>query len=164
MASSKLTRTSFFTSFTNLALLTLLTSSCFRNTRHIFCQPMSTTRLATYTVPTSRRLLLSSRNSSSPKCLIQLRNSSTSSQDIPTPPRPYRFHIGVSWAGKQINPRERHPRTTPFPRDSEIGSWRDHCLQRQANSLPGPHIGEDFFYVQHVSVSSFLTALRKYLF
>ncbi|KIP09148.1 hypothetical protein PHLGIDRAFT_29246 [Phlebiopsis gigantea 11061_1 CR5-6] len=62
-------------------------------------------------------------------------------------PRPYRFHVGASWAGKPAQPRQRQLNTQPFASDSEIGQWRDHVLSRPNDSM-GRHIGEDFFYIQ----------------
>ncbi|EED84184.1 predicted protein [Postia placenta Mad-698-R] len=49
-------------------------------------------------------------------------------------PRPYRFHVGASWAGKPPDPQARRIKTKPFRADSEVGS----------------HVGEDFFYVQEM--------------
>ncbi|KAI0818611.1 protein serine/threonine phosphatase 2C [Irpex lacteus] len=62
-------------------------------------------------------------------------------------PRPYRFHVGASWAGKPLNPRDRPVTTKPFPKDHPVAAWRDHVLSRP-NGINGKHIGEDFFYVQ----------------
>lgn len=64
-------------------------------------------------------------------------------------PRPYRFHVGASWAGKPAQPRQRRVYTQPFGSDSEIGQWRDHVLSRPNDGM-GKHIGEDFFYIQEV--------------
>lgn len=144
---------------------TLPTVSCFHLGRHLFLvvcyslisashlagHSMSTTRLISRLASPSSRLLLSARLF--PRCSTQLRFSSSSSQDHPPPPRPYQFHVAVSWAGKPIDPRERVSKTTPFSHDSEIGTWRDHSLARQSHISGGTHIGEDFFYVQDVSES-----------
>lgn len=65
-------------------------------------------------------------------------------------PRPYRFHIGASWAGKPPEPGPRR-RYVPFASDSAVGAWRDHTLSRP-KSVPGKDAGEDFFYVQEVSL------------
>lgn len=42
-------------------------------------------------------------------------------------------------------------KSNPFPPDSPIGKWRDLTLSRP-NPGAGKHIGEDFFYIQDVSV------------
>ena len=65
-------------------------------------------------------------------------------------PRPYRFHVGASWAGKPPDPRGPRVKSVPFPPDSPIGKWRDLTLSRP-NPGAGRHIGEDFFYIQDVS-------------
>ena len=66
-------------------------------------------------------------------------------------PRPYRFHVGASWAGKPANPRDRKVITAPFPKDHPVAVWRDHVLSRP-NGINGKQIGEDFFYIQEVRV------------
>lgn len=76
-------------------------------------------------------------------------------------PRPYRFHIGASWTGKPVHPRARKSYMTPFSADSEIGLWRDHVLSRPNGGM-GPHIGEDFFYVQEVRPASVYLAIVIY--
>ncbi|OJT06146.1 Protein phosphatase PTC7 -like protein [Trametes pubescens] len=68
-------------------------------------------------------------------------------------PRPYRFHVGASWAGKPHDPRGPRVKTSPFPADSPIGKWRDTILSRP-NAPAGTHIGEDFFYVQDMREKS----------
>ena len=65
-------------------------------------------------------------------------------------PRPYRFHIGASWAGKPPQPGLRR-RLVPFASDSAIGAWRDDTLSR-SKSVSSKDAGEDFFYVQEVSL------------
>ncbi|KAI1795899.1 protein serine/threonine phosphatase 2C [Ganoderma leucocontextum] len=62
-------------------------------------------------------------------------------------PRPYRFHVGASWAGKPHDPRGPRVKSTPFSPDSPVGKWRDASLSRP-NAAAGKHIGEDFFYIQ----------------
>ncbi|KAH9946132.1 protein serine/threonine phosphatase 2C [Epithele typhae] len=62
-------------------------------------------------------------------------------------PRPYRFYVGASWAGKPPDPRGPRVKSVPFHAESAIGKWRDTTLGRP-NSSAGAHIGEDFFYVQ----------------
>lgn len=69
-------------------------------------------------------------------------------------PRPYRFHVGASWAGKPPDPQMRRIKTKPFPPDSEIGKWKDNIMS-QYHSPVGNHVGEDFFYVQDVSLASY---------
>ncbi|KAI0336514.1 protein serine/threonine phosphatase 2C [Cubamyces sp. BRFM 1775] len=73
-------------------------------------------------------------------------------------PRPYRFHVGASWAGKPHDPRGPRVKTSPFPPDSPIGKWRDQMLSKP-NAPAGKHIGEDFFYVQDL-VTLCVPALR----
>jgi protein phosphatase PTC7 len=65
-------------------------------------------------------------------------------------PRPYRFHIGASWAGKPPEPGPKRPHV-PFPSDSVIGAWRDKTLSRP-KAVPSKDAGEDFFHVQEVSL------------
>lgn len=72
-------------------------------------------------------------------------------RSVSTLPRPYRFHTGASWAGKPPDPTSRKVNTAPFTRESPIGRWRDHVLSR-SNANGGRHIGEDFFYIQEVSM------------
>ncbi|PCH38203.1 hypothetical protein WOLCODRAFT_130753 [Wolfiporia cocos MD-104 SS10] len=64
-------------------------------------------------------------------------------------PRPYRFHVGASWAGKPPDPQARRIKTKPFQPDSEIVGWRDKLLSIY-QSPAGKHVGEDFFYVQEM--------------
>ncbi|KAI0647028.1 protein serine/threonine phosphatase 2C [Trametes meyenii] len=68
-------------------------------------------------------------------------------------PRPYRFHVGASWAGKPHDPRGPRVKSNPFPADSPIGQWRDLMLSRP-NAPAGNHIGEDFFYIQDMREKS----------
>ena len=74
-------------------------------------------------------------------------------------PRPYCFHVGASWAGKPHDPRAPRVKSDPFPPDSPVGKWRDATLSRP-NAAAGRHIGEDFFYIQDVSVFSVFAAKR----
>lgn len=74
-------------------------------------------------------------------------------------PRPYRFHVGASWAGKPAQPRSRRTVGQPFHKDSEIGRWRDHVLSRPNGGF-GSHIGEDFFYVQEVRSSPCIVCIH----
>ncbi|KAI0699720.1 protein serine/threonine phosphatase 2C [Cytidiella melzeri] len=64
-------------------------------------------------------------------------------------PRPYRFHIGASWAGKAVDPRGRQLNTKPLGKDHPVAIWREHVLSRP-NGGGGKHIGEDFFYIQEM--------------
>ncbi|OSD01538.1 protein serine/threonine phosphatase 2C [Trametes coccinea BRFM310] len=68
-------------------------------------------------------------------------------------PRPYRFSVGASWAGKPHDPRDPRVKSNPFPPDSAIGKWRDQMLSKP-NAPAGKHIGEDFFYVQDMREKS----------
>ncbi|KAI0780963.1 protein serine/threonine phosphatase 2C [Trametes elegans] len=68
-------------------------------------------------------------------------------------PRPYRFHVGASWAGKPHDPRGPRIKSNPFPPDSPIGKWRDLMLSRP-NPPAGNHIGEDFYYIQDMREKS----------
>ncbi|KAI0341673.1 protein serine/threonine phosphatase 2C [Trametopsis cervina] len=74
-------------------------------------------------------------------------------------PRPYRFHVGASWAGKPFNPRDRKVINQPFASDHPVAVWRDHVLSRP-NGGGGKHIGEDFFYIQEVDAQS----IGRYMF
>ena len=77
-----------------------------------------------------------------------------SSRNASSLPRPYKFHIGASWAGKPadpgINPKQLQ---APFSAESTIGSWRDSTLSRP-KIVTSKDAGEDFFYIQEVSVVS----------
>ena len=106
----------------------------------------------------------STRTSS--KCSLLLKparffspSASASSSSLP---RPYRFHVGASWAGKPHDPRGPRVKSNPFPPDSPVGRWRDATLARP-NAAAGKHIGEDFFYIQDVSVFLADTAKRMYI-
>lgn len=90
------------------------------------------------------------RTATNTQCLVSRPHARTYSSS--SLPRPYRFHVGASWAGKPQDPRTR-VKTQPFPPDSPIGKWRDAVLSKP-NPGAGRHIGEDFFYIQDVSVSS----------
>lgn len=65
------------------------------------------------------------------------------------PPRPFKFHVGTSFAGKPDHPHQTG--FEGFARDSPIAIWRDSVLQREksVNSLSA---GEDFFFVQEVGI------------
>lgn len=64
--------------------------------------------------------------------------------------RPYKFHIGASWAGKppEPGPKQLH---IPFASESVIGAWRDKTLSRP-KAVRSKDAGDDFFYVQEVSL------------
>ncbi|KAH9951240.1 protein serine/threonine phosphatase 2C [Amylocystis lapponica] len=70
------------------------------------------------------------------------------SRSVSSLPRPYRFHIGASYAGKPPDPQSRRLKTKSFAPDSEIGRWRDKTLAKYESAAADDHIGEDFFYVQ----------------
>ncbi|KDQ60840.1 hypothetical protein JAAARDRAFT_190980 [Jaapia argillacea MUCL 33604] len=74
-------------------------------------------------------------------------------RSISSLPRPYRFHIGISWAGKPENPRSKRVKQS-FDSESSIGKWRDAVLQRHHKSSWGIDPGEDFFYVQEMREKS----------
>jgi protein phosphatase PTC7 len=65
-------------------------------------------------------------------------------------PRPYKFYIGASWAGKPPEPGPKRLQV-PFASDSLVGAWRDKTLARPKTVL-SKDAGEDFFYVQEVSL------------
>jgi protein phosphatase PTC7 len=65
-------------------------------------------------------------------------------------PRPYRFHIGASWAGKPPEPGSKRQHV-PFASDSAVGAWRDKTLSRP-KTVFSKDAGEDFFYMQEVSL------------
>ncbi|KAI0748101.1 protein serine/threonine phosphatase 2C [Daedaleopsis nitida] len=102
-------------------------------------------------------LKTSSRTPSSPpaKFLFSRRNLCPHARTYTSSslPRPYRFHIGASWAGKPPDPRGPRVKSNPFPPDSPIGKWRDATLSRP-NPAAGVHIGEDFFYIQDMREKS----------
>ena len=85
------------------------------------------------------------------KCLVPRWSSSTHARSYSSSslPRPYRFCVGASWAGKPPDPRGPRVKSNPFSPDSPIGQWRDDALSRP-NPGAGRHIGEDFFYIQDV--------------
>ena len=68
-------------------------------------------------------------------------------------PRPYKFHIGAGFAGKPAHPHHSTGKEPAnFPSGSPIRTWRDNTLQRQ-KSVQSTSAGEDFFYVQEVSMT-----------
>jgi len=87
--------------------------------------------------------------SSSSKCFRSL--PSTRHVSSSSLPRPYRFHVGASWAGKPPDPKDGRGKlkSSSFSADSPIGAWRDHVLSRPKGTA-GTHIGEDFYYVQEM--------------
>lgn len=76
-------------------------------------------------------------------------NSTTRHSSTSALPRPFRFHVGASWAGKPPDAQHKRLKTISFPKDSPIGKWRDKVLS-WPKDRPERHIGEDFFYVQDV--------------
>ncbi|KAG5342739.1 hypothetical protein C0989_008688 [Termitomyces sp. Mn162] len=60
------------------------------------------------------------------------------------PLRPYKFHIGASWAGKNMLQSLKAP---SFPSRSDIGMWRDHTLSR-AKAVNSVSAGQDFLFMQ----------------
>lgn len=79
--------------------------------------------------------------------------SSLANASIPPVHRPYTFHIGASWAGKPLGRQPKKRLTIPFAPDSVIGKWRDQTLARP-KAVVSDDSGEDFFYIQAVSLSS----------
>ncbi|KAF5380829.1 hypothetical protein D9615_003946 [Tricholomella constricta] len=79
-----------------------------------------------------------------------LRKSSTRRAMSSVPPRPYKFHIGASWAGK---PGPEEPLQMPFPADGIVGAWRDRTLA-WPKTVKSPDIGQDFFFVQDMRNNS----------
>jgi protein phosphatase PTC7 len=69
------------------------------------------------------------------------------SRPFSTLKHPYRFHVGVSWAGKHTN--KQRVANQGWPADSVIGKWRDLVLSRP-KALASKDAGEDFFFVQEV--------------
>ncbi|KAH7930759.1 protein serine/threonine phosphatase 2C [Leucogyrophana mollusca] len=62
--------------------------------------------------------------------------------------RPYKFHIGASWAGKPPDPKVVPLNHPPFTAESPVGRWRDEMLARPKHALShGKDAGEDFFYI-----------------
>ncbi|KAF7968268.1 hypothetical protein HWV62_31055 [Athelia sp. TMB] len=77
------------------------------------------------------------------------RKTAHSSRHLSTLPRPYKFHIGASWAGKPAERGRKPLATVPFTHDSPIGAWRDVTLSRP-KAVSSKDAGEDFFYVQEM--------------
>jgi hypothetical protein len=84
----------------------------------------------------------------------------TTTRCMSTVLRPFRFHVGASWAGKPPEPmpsrRRRKGASSPreqqqgFAPDSNIGRWRTSMLSRFAVGAKGRELGEDAFYVGDV--------------
>ena len=83
-----------------------------------------------------------------------VRRTQTRLQSTVLPPRPYKFHIGASFAGKPAHPHDL-PKSlgAGFLDDSPIALWRDDALKRR-KAVKSTSAGEDFFYMQEVSLSS----------
>ncbi|KAG6897566.1 hypothetical protein C0992_000154 [Termitomyces sp. T32_za158] len=76
-----------------------------------------------------------------------LRKSFRSKRSMSSAPlRPYTFHIGASWAGKNTDARKGR-KAPSFPPDSDIGMWRDHTLSRP-KAVNSTSAGQDFLFVQ----------------
>ncbi|KAG8217509.1 phosphatase 2C-like domain-containing protein [Butyriboletus roseoflavus] len=58
--------------------------------------------------------------------------------------RPFKFHLGVSWAAKPPDPKLTRFHTA-FSVDSQLGKWRDAMLAHPKHSL-SKNAGEDFFF------------------
>ncbi|KAF9227935.1 protein serine/threonine phosphatase 2C [Gyrodon lividus] len=63
---------------------------------------------------------------------------------VSTVSRPYKFHIGVSWAAKPPDPKVTRFHAS-FSADTPLGKWRDKMLAHSKSSA-GKDAGEDFFY------------------
>ncbi|KIJ25686.1 hypothetical protein M422DRAFT_273360 [Sphaerobolus stellatus SS14] len=66
------------------------------------------------------------------------------------PPRPFKFHIGASFANKPEHPRLQaalNKDNPGFLKDSPIGLWRDSTLNRK-KAVSSTSAGEDFFFIQ----------------
>jgi len=87
-----------------------------------------------------------------PRCIhhVQVRYQSTIS-----PPRPFKFHIGASFAGKPDHPSRLSALQNKegFAKDSIIGKWRDDTLKRK-RTVKSTSAGEDFFFVQEMKNGS----------
>ncbi|KIJ69408.1 hypothetical protein HYDPIDRAFT_106015 [Hydnomerulius pinastri MD-312] len=59
--------------------------------------------------------------------------------------RPYKFHIGASWAAKPPDPKSTRFHTS-FSADTLLGKWRDEMLAHHKNPV-AKDAGEDFFYI-----------------
>ncbi|KAH8117448.1 phosphatase 2C-like domain-containing protein [Phellopilus nigrolimitatus] len=72
--------------------------------------------------------------------------------------RPYKIHVGVSFAGKPPEVHERPARrrrpVIDFPGDSDIARWRAETLLRNKTTT-STTAGEDFFYIQEVSLLAY---------
>ncbi|KAF8514031.1 phosphatase 2C-like domain-containing protein [Gautieria morchelliformis] len=75
-------------------------------------------------------------------------------QSTVPPPRPYKFHIGASFAGKPAHPHDipKDP-NAGFVNNNPIAAWRDNMLKRP-KTVQSTSAGEDFFYVQEMKNGS----------
>lgn len=84
-----------------------------------------------------------------------VRASEATSDESTNGPRPFKVHIGVSFAGKPNEFRaplkKRRKNGLDFPPESEIAKWRAKSLAR-VKGVPAKDAGEDFFFVQEVRV------------
>ena len=73
--------------------------------------------------------------------------------------RPFRIHVGASFAGKPPEFRSslalRRKPIKDFPPNSDIALWRAQMLSRP-KSIPSKDAGEDFYYVQEVCITVLL--------
>lgn len=83
------------------------------------------------------RLLAPSASHPTPLWSLSVRFNSTAA-------RPFKFHIGVSWAAKPPDPKLTRFHTA-FSAGSQLGKWRDATLAQPKHSL-SKDAGEDFFY------------------
>jgi hypothetical protein len=66
-----------------------------------------------------------------------------------TPPRPFTFHVGLSFIGKPVTSEDPPPISKPFPHDHPAVTFRDKML-RWPKEVPSDEAGHDFFFVQDV--------------
>lgn len=71
-------------------------------------------------------------------------------------PRPFKYHVGISFAGKAADAELRVARQNGrFSETSPIGQWRD--LQTNVKKdVDSKDAGQDFFYVQQVTAYTML--------
>ena len=70
-----------------------------------------------------------------------------------TPPRPFTFHVGVSFIGKPVTSEDPPPISKPFPHDHPAVTFRDKMLG-WPKEVPSDETGHDFFFVQNVCSKS----------
>lgn len=66
-----------------------------------------------------------------------------------SPPRPFTFHVGVSFIGKPVMNEDPPPIQKPFPTGHPVVAFRDKMLG-WPKEVPSDEAGHDFFFVQDV--------------